>query len=476
MVYLILALLLAHQAFVYKKNRRFDPFDLVVLVDIVIFLLFFYGIRTDPVIDRYAGHNPSYILTILAGIGALYVGLHWPRRQSSSRGPTGKAAQRNHKLAHLGWLWAGFGLYLLAACVVVAGELAYSGLSLIQSILGERLSDYLGGGILQPAFWSVVLIAGLAPSLMLLVDKLDRRRWFTAAGIYAALWGVGLATFHTRLGLILLLALPVVYFHFRVRRIPAPVLVSGSVLVLYSLTFLEGWRAMGLTSDWSRQLTREGILGELQQTLNPLRGFDEIMLKYEERSLKYELGETYFDILLTFIPRNLWRDKPITAFENRWTEKVTGLPIGSGVGVWTFTAWGEGLAQFGFAGMLLNLFLYGFLISRATGKIADKPVMLFVLFSYSVLMATFLRAGFQASAVYTINFIGPCLVCYYLAERRGARFRGKEQLVKDRPAPLRITSRIPRRGPVPGRHWEGRRSLETRRAKADPLGSAERRK
>ncbi len=473
MVYLILALLLAHQAFVYKKNRRFDPFDLAVLVDVVIFFLFFYGIKTDPVIDRYAAHNPSYVLTILAGIGALYLGLHWPRRQFS---PTAKAAPRNHKLAHLGWLWAGFGLYLFAACVVLAGELAYSGLSLIQSIVGERLSDYLGGGILQPAFWWVVSTAGLAPTLMLLVHKLDHRRWFTAAAIYAALWGMGLATFHTRLGLILLLALPVVYFHFRVRRIPAPVLVSGFVVVLYSLTLLEGWRALGLTSDWSRQLTRESVLGELHQTLNPLRGFDEIMLKYEERSLKYENGETYLDILLTFVPRGLWRNKPITAFENRWTEKVTGLPLGSGVAVWTFTAWGEGLAQFGFAGMLLNLFLYGFLISRATNKIADKPVMLFVLFTYSVSMATFLRAGFQASAVCTIVFIGPGLACYYLAERREARFHGKGQFAKDRPAPLRIIPRIRPRGPVPLRHWEGRRGLETRRAKADPPGSAERRK
>ena len=473
MAYLILALLVAHQAFVYKKNRRFDPFDLVVLVDVVIFFLFFYGIKTDPVIDRYAAHNPSYVLTILAGMGALYAGLHWPRRQSSA---VGKAAPRNHQLAHLGWLWAGFGLYLFAAWVVVAGELAYSGLSLIQSMLGERLIDYLGGGILQPAFWSVVLIAGTAPTLMLLVDKLDHRRWFAAAAIYAALWAIGLATFHTRLGLILLLTLPVVYFHFRVRRIPAPVLVSGFVVVLYSLTFLEGWRARGLTNDWSRQLTRETVLGELQQTLNPLRGFDEIMLKYEERSLKYEHGETYFDILLTFIPRNLWRNKPLTSFENRWTEKVTGLPIGSGVGVWTFTAWGEGLAQFGFAGMLLNLFLYGFLISRATQKIADKPIMLFVQFTYSVLMATFLRAGFQASAVYTITFIGPGLVCYYLAERRGAQFHGKEQFAKERPAPLRIIPRIRPRRPISLRHWEGRRSLETRRAKADPPGGAERRK
>lgn len=55
---------------------------------------------------------------------------------------------------------------------------------------------------------------------------------------------------------------------------------------------------------------------------------------------------------VSWVPRVVWDDKPLVSFSFRKTLEIHG-PIASGNWVRTYTAWGEGYAQFGYAGIWL---------------------------------------------------------------------------------------------------------------------------
>jgi hypothetical protein len=82
---------------------------------------------------------------------------------------------------------------------------------------------------------------------------------------------------------------------------------------------------------------------------------------------------------------------------------------GGNASVWTFTAWGEGYAQFALIGVLLNLFLYGYVIRRCKDAARSHPDLVLVWLYMSVLLATFLRAGFQALFILALNMMWPAV-------------------------------------------------------------------
>jgi hypothetical protein len=69
--------------------------------------------------------------------------------------------------------------------------------------------------------------------------------------------------------------------------------------------------------------------------------------------LYYENGMQFIYNLITFVPRFIWEDKPLTSFSYRLSEQIFGeIDVGK-AWIHTFTVLGEGFLQFGGPGMLL---------------------------------------------------------------------------------------------------------------------------
>jgi hypothetical protein len=129
---------------------------------------------------------------------------------------------------------------------------------------------------------------------------------------------------------------------------------------------------------------------------NAIRGFEMIVNKDLEKTLEFEYGANYLYMLATYIPRSIWTDKPLTAFEPRFTKLIFN---DFSNGVWIFTAWGEGYAQFGILGIFLNLFFFGYIIKLFINNFQDFDSFKLVFFYNSILIVTFLRGGLQATFI-----------------------------------------------------------------------------
>jgi hypothetical protein len=84
----------------------------------------------------------------------------------------------------------------------------------------------------------------------------------------------------------------------------------------------------------------------------------DLYIKIEEDEIDHDLGAAWFYYSpLSFIPRSLWAEKPITSTSNRLTELVYDKQVGGGTLIYTFTIIGEAYWQFSYLGAFIVPFL-----------------------------------------------------------------------------------------------------------------------
>jgi oligosaccharide repeat unit polymerase len=376
--------------------------------------MFFVGPNMDPDLSTLINYDIYFFSSVLVGFFGLYLGLHLlphyrKRRNQNFPDPSsGKGKLGFIKLI------VPIILFLIPILMIVRGELANSGLTLVDYFKGGRLDDYLNSldqGKSTNAFW-YILVSSTRPVLLLLICYLwDSKRHLAGWIVYLfTLLGI-LLIFKTRLELLITILVPIAYYHYRVRKLKFRIVLLIIPIALIGLIAMDYWRNMGVEEFTIDKISSESITQGFSRDINAVRGFEKIWQLEKADRLDHEYGLNYLYILLTPIPRALWQDKPFTAFEPRWTAKLFN---DFKEGVWIFTAWGEGMAQFGFFGIFLNLILYGLVVKLAM-IIFNKPdnSSILVWFYYSVLAASFLRAGFQQVFVLTIYYF----LFYYLYRR-----------------------------------------------------------
>jgi oligosaccharide repeat unit polymerase len=192
----------------------------------------------------------------------------------------------------------------------------------------------------------------------------------------------------------------------------------GFAAFLIIMLALNIWRSEGLTAIGKSDLSLKSSLSSVGTDLNTVRGYMRLWELYTWNHLQFEYGSTYLYVLLTPIPRAFWGTKPLTSFESRWNVSLFGqqLPAIDGTkGVWIFTAWGEGLAQFGVFGVFLNLFFYGYLLSWIRRKTQGRSLFVLLWFYYSVVATTLLRSSFTAMFFLTCLYFASAVLFYLLA-------------------------------------------------------------
>jgi oligosaccharide repeat unit polymerase len=402
--FLILALLLiAHQRYVRRAQPGAPLLQADHLVDI--FLLFFFGWGVVKSVYLLGEPEPTWPFTLGMALGAvaLYTGMG--KRDPSIPGHWVDSDEIPQNLREAPLKIAMY-VHLLAAVAIMLTKSAGRGVSVWDYFTGSRIEEYLGGDILGGNLLYQLMTATLAAPLMLLWLRATRKEWLGALYVYALLVFSIAAVFVTRLTLVLLLLMPAFYFVLRAKRSGprrTAVLAGAGLLFILLLAGLSYWRAYGLSGErgGDASFVAAAVLTGVENTTE---GFDFLIRQEQSGTLRHEYGLNYWYSLVTFVPRSLWPAKPITAFEPRFTEYVTGQTVGEGAVIWTFTAWGEGLAQFGMFGIALNLFLFGKVLRWAESSLS-KPVFLLVWAYYSILAVTYLRGGFQALWVLTVIYV-----------------------------------------------------------------------
>lgn len=186
------------------------------------------------------------------------------------------------------------------------------------------------------------------------------KKRFLYPGLAAYALGVFLTSEGYRSLLMVSLLLPILMFLLsgdRTRRLRTTILLGVlGVGVLLSLDFLRAARA-GLDAEGTlqdrieRTLRTDFAYGGLGLTLG---------LNNLPQSMEPGIDYVARTVVLP-IPRVLWPDKPSSNPNQEFTERATGLSFASYGTILLFTPLGEGLFYFGYMGIVMIPFLYGFL-------------------------------------------------------------------------------------------------------------------
>jgi hypothetical protein len=143
---------------------------------------------------------------------------------------------------------------------------------------------------------------------------------------------------------------------------------SYLIILSISLPFLMSVLAFlrdGRSPEWY------GITGTLAHGLSGFATVLEIRHLYDNPI--YENGYQFILNFITFIPRFLWPDKPVTSFSFRVSEEIFGQIGVDAAWIHTFTILGEGYRQFAGLGMIFSSFIAAFLVLLIISIILKNP-------------------------------------------------------------------------------------------------------
>lgn len=408
-----------HQIILFRTTKKFDILSVDTLTDIVILILFAYAPHQDEDVMLLIKSDVLFPITSIIGIFSLHLGMSLF---------LGKEQRINTKLPRIEMLretmFVGICVIFISSIVIIVfHKVDECNCSLTQYFFGERLYAYkesLEEGTTSAFFYSIATMT--RPVLLLLLYYyINSKKFFRGSLIFIILMLGILAIFATRLEILITLALPVAYYHYKHRKLSIFSLSLLFILFLIIMTALNVWRGGGWNKVGSSILDYQYIIGNFGRDLSPLKGYS-ILWQYDKAGLlDYEYGLAYIYSMLTFIPRYIWNSKPLTAFEPRMTYQIIGSFIQGGV--WTFTAWGEGLVQFGIIGIPLNMFLYGATIAIARKISSGIEGSILASFYYSVLAATYLRGSFSSLLFLTIVYFGFLKLFLYLSTTTKPKFK-----------------------------------------------------
>ena len=219
----------------------------------------------------------------------------------------------------------------------------------------------------------------------------------------------------TRMGLIIAILFWVAYRHCYVKRMNLAMVLPLGLLFLTLGTYGNFLRG-GVDSS-KEKISQEFVLHTFEKDLSPVFGLDILYKTINSGLIEYENGMDLVYFIGGFIPRLFWLEKPITAFEPRWTINLIG-EIGHEHGVLTFMTWGVGFAQFGLVGAFLYSFVYGCALTLLITGI--QRVFQSHLFSFycTFLFAVGVRSSVQFILFMSVlYFILPIIIYNY--RRRG---------------------------------------------------------
>lgn len=395
MIILFAFLIIGHILFLMLTTKRIDLFDIRFMIDVVLLFMWVIAPLLNPYLDNVIRSEIEFGLVTFIGIISLYIGLHiFSGKRKYKNNNYYKIEVINYKNFH-------FIIFLLVYLVLLYNHV-------YPQILHHGIGYFVEGRISSYALMlnqekrgalSSAVISFIQPILLLWLGILiSQRKLAKSILLYFILLGGIISIAVTRAQIIITLLIPIFILYQTSKYKKTIFTLLFAIITIYLLYILNIWRHMGFEGlRHGLDLSIYNIINALAVEFNPLRGY--YILWKSLDTIPFEYGLTYFYLLVTFIPRIFWSDKPLVSHEARWTSYIFGEHFVSGgedVGVWTFTVWGEGLTQFGVAGVIINMFLYGFVARLFSEKFSMNPHFSVIWYYYSILTAIYLRSSLSS--------------------------------------------------------------------------------
>lgn len=389
MIYLIAFILVIslHRIYIYYLNPKIDWFSDYSWVDATFFLLIVIGMF---LVHPQVGQNMStlFVLYLVIGMLMVYLGLHSAVPTFITRFTRSEYAINISIIRILGIAY----IILLMAHLVYT--LSARGLSLWNYLGSATMRHYQGPGYLSGESWLLRLSELFwIPALIWMQYYLEKRKRLKFACILVFLMLV-LAIFNQeRFAFVQLAMVPVFFIHYKFSRIKIWAIIIFFSLALMASLFFDLWRSRGFEGIFRGNLSFSYLKKRTEGDLNPVRWLHHVFELYEDDSLEYDYFKQYGYSLAGQFPRVLWPDKPITAFEPRYTEKIFSIKMGQGNPIRTFTVFGEGLAMLGLLGIVVNCFMFGYLYRLARELIGRQPTTLLAWYSLCFMFFPYFRGS-----------------------------------------------------------------------------------
>lgn len=197
------------------------------------------------------------------------------------------------------------------------------------------------------------------------------------------------------------------------------VAIPSFVIIISLLIYMQvsNYTRLGLDFEYKNiNIFDLAFMNSITVDLNYYYFFYDIYNAVNNRLINIEYGQSwYYYQMLTFIPRIIWENKPVTAFSPRLTELLY-WKLGTGSPVVTFTIFGEGYFQFKTLGCLIAPILFS--VSRYFSMRVFKPIKGSKMFIILTLMSmiTYLRA--EQPVIYVIlDFMYAFIIIKFLSKK-----------------------------------------------------------
>lgn len=282
-------------------------------------------------------------------------------------------------------------LYLLFCLIIVLIKVNFSYNLLLGYLLGARMNyseNVLSSNMLVPLYNSIFFIR-LFIFRNLMKSVLNQSKSKVVIFNLVNIFGLFLV-YVTRLeiGISFLIMLISVFriYKFKIRY----VLSAPIILGLHS--FLDSVRSVGFNNA---NITLKSLAYGLSRDISPSIYFDKLFNTFPQ-DLDFEYGRSYWDAIISFIPRFIWLEKPITSFDVRMTHYFDSLYFDSLDSIMVFTVLGDGYANFGLIGIFINVAFFLFFQKIVIKSLQFKYLDFFNGIYLLVLFSSFMRASLNA--------------------------------------------------------------------------------
>lgn len=233
-------------------------------------------------------------------------------------------------------------------------DIVISNGGVLNSLLRARVDEYLNGGILNSSIIRSLTYSLMPIYILNLGALLNCKKNYKFLFFYIYFIFYLIITADTRLPLLFLLFTPL-YIYFFNRSVLNRVflfLFGGSFSVFFFVAYINFSALIRSGVGDSFSFIDLFSLDRFGQQLGYREWVSELVSYCSDFGFSYGV-QWFLNPFITFIPRFIWQNKPITSTSNFLHQVVGGKTIGDGEYIFTYTIFGEGYFQFGYLGVFL---------------------------------------------------------------------------------------------------------------------------
>lgn len=282
-------------------------------------------------------------------------------------------------------------IYLAIILSTVIGALSSN--SILEILLSNRLEVYFDEGISKASsIGALSTIFSFFYYIRIALYFKNKRYLYFFFLIFLEIFYLSLVAV-TRLSVVFPILSLLIYLGYN-SKISVRKILTYSVFIFVFLTF---FMSVANRLRTGQEITEIGSYGQTFSNLaNELNYeyYHELIIDYAElNDFEYGYG-WYLGGVINFVPRFLYKNKPVTSSANRLTEKISGESPSFYNPVMTFTLIGDGYYQLGYLGVIINIFIFYILSSIIFWKLYNLPndIGIYLLIRFSFLAFIYFRA------------------------------------------------------------------------------------